>query len=52
MSAAPRRVRRCWIGDASFDARAGSLGGMLDLRGRPNTRPVLLDEATGAVVGH
>jgi phospholipase C len=40
------------IGDSSFDARAGSLGGMLDFRGRPNTGPVLLDEKTGAVVHH
>jgi phospholipase C len=38
------------IGDASYDARAGSLGGMFDLRGRPDTGRVLLDEATGAVV--
>jgi phospholipase C len=40
------------IGDSSFDARAGSLGGMLDFRGRPNTGPVLLDEKTGTVVHH
>ena len=40
------------IGDSSFDARAGSLGGMVDFRGRPNTGPVLLDEKTGAVVHH
>jgi phospholipase C len=40
------------IGDASFDTRAGSLGGMLDFRARPNTRPVLLDQKTGAVVRH
>jgi phospholipase C len=40
------------IGDASYDSRAGSLTGMLDLRGRPDTRPVLLDEKTGAVVRH
>jgi phospholipase C len=38
------------IGDASYDARAGSLGGMVDLRGRPDAGRVLLDEATGAVV--
>jgi phospholipase C len=37
------------IGDASYDARAGSLAGMLDFRRRPNTRPLLLDETTGAV---
>jgi phospholipase C len=40
------------IGDFSFDARAGSLGGMLNFRGRPHTRPVILDEKTGAVVRH
>jgi phospholipase C len=38
------------IGDHSYDARAGSLGGMLDLRRRPGLRPVLLDPRTGAVV--
>jgi phospholipase C len=38
------------IGDHSYDARAGSLGGMLDLRARPNLRPVLLDGRSGAVV--
>jgi phospholipase C len=37
------------IGDASYDAKAGSLAGMLDLRGRPDTRKLLLDPATGAV---
>ncbi len=39
------------IGDHSFDARAGSLTGMFDFWGHPNTRPVLLDP-TGAVLGH
>jgi phospholipase C len=37
------------IGDASFDARAGSLAGMLDFGQRPNVRPLLLDPTTGAV---
>ena len=36
------------IGDASFDARAGSLGGLFDWR-HPQHRQVLLDPATGAV---
>lgn len=40
------------IGDYSLDARAGSLTNMLDFRERPNVRPVLLDETTGAVVRH
>jgi phospholipase C len=38
------------IGDHSYDARAGSLNGLLDLRARPNLRPVLLDGKSGAVV--
>jgi phospholipase C len=38
------------IGDHSYDARAGSLSGLLDLRGRPHAQPVLLDGKTGAVV--
>ena len=38
------------IGDYSFDSHAGSLDGMLNFRGRPNVRPVLLSETTGAVV--
>jgi phospholipase C len=38
------------IGDHSYDARAGSLSGMLDLRGRPHVQPVLLDGKSGAVV--
>jgi phospholipase C len=38
------------IGDHSYDARAGSLNGLLDLRGRPDARPVLLDGTSGAVV--
>jgi len=38
------------IGDYSFDSRAGTLSNMLDFRARPNVRPVLLDETTGAVV--
>jgi phospholipase C len=37
------------IGDASFDAHAGSLAGMLNFI-RPNNRPVILNETTGAVV--
>jgi phospholipase C len=40
------------IGDGSYDSRAGSLTGMLDLRGRPEARRVLLDERTGAVIRH
>jgi phospholipase C len=36
------------IGDASFDARASSLGGLFDWR-HPQHRQVLLDPATGAV---
>jgi phospholipase C len=35
------------IGDFSYDARAGSLTGMLDLRGRPHTRPLILDGVSG-----
>jgi phospholipase C len=38
------------VGDHSYDARAGSLNGLLDLRGRPNARSVILDGTTGAVV--
>jgi phospholipase C len=37
------------IGDSSADKFAGSLNGMLDFRGRPDTRPLILDEKTGAV---
>ena len=40
------------IGDYSFDSRAGSLAGMLNFRGRPNTKPLILNETTGAVVRH
>jgi phospholipase C len=40
------------IGDSSFDARAGSITGMLDFFHHPNTRPLLLDPTTGAVVTH
>ena len=40
------------IGDYSLDTRAGSLTNMLNFHGRPNVRPVLLDETTGAVVRH
>jgi phospholipase C len=36
------------IGDASFDTRAGSLGGLFDWR-HPQQRQVLLDPSTGAV---
>ncbi len=41
------------IGDHSFDAIAGSLGGMFDFHGngRGNTKPLLLDPTTGAVLG-
>jgi phospholipase C len=41
------------LGGGSFDAIAGSLdgrGGLLNFRGRPNFRPVILDPATGEVV--
>jgi phospholipase C len=38
------------IGDHSFDERAGSLANMFNFHGRPDTRPVLLDAGTGAVV--
>ena len=37
------------IGDASYDVKAGSLSGLLSFL-RPNTRPLILDEASGAVV--
>ena len=40
------------IGDASYDAKADSMTSMLDFWQRPNTRPVLLDPATGAVTKH
>jgi phospholipase C len=40
------------IGDHSFDAVAGSLAGMFDFRQRPDTRPLILDPKTGAVVSH
>jgi phospholipase C len=36
------------IGDASYDARSGSLNGMFDFAA-PNTQPVLIDPNTGAV---
>jgi len=42
------------IGGGSFDAIAGSLdgrGGLLNFRVRPNFRPVILNPATGKVVG-
>ena len=37
------------IGDASFDAHAKPLTGMLDFRHGPTKKPVLLNPATGAV---
>jgi phospholipase C len=40
------------IGDASYDARAGSLTGMLDFHHRPDARTVLLNPTTGAVAKH
>ncbi|HEU0238247.1 MAG TPA: alkaline phosphatase family protein [Micromonosporaceae bacterium] len=40
------------IGDSSFDRRSNSVAGMLDFHQRPNTRPVILDPTTGAVVSH
>jgi phospholipase C len=40
------------IGGTSFDARAGSLTTMLDFRHHPDTRPLILDEKTGAVLRH
>jgi phospholipase C len=47
-----RFIERNWqtgrIGDASFDTRAGSLGGLFDFN-RPQNREVLLSPTTGAV---
>jgi phospholipase C len=40
------------IGDHSFDSRAGSLTGMFDFWQRPDTRPLILDPRSGAVVSH
>ncbi|WP_328328630.1 alkaline phosphatase family protein [Kribbella sp. NBC_00382] len=40
------------IGDASYDAQARSLTGMLDFHHRPDARPVLLNPTTGAVTRH
>ncbi len=40
------------VGDASYDQDAGSLRSMFDFRSRPHTRPLILDEKTGAVVRH
>ncbi len=40
------------VGDHAFDTRAGSLDGMFDFWHHPDTRPVLLDPATGGVVTH
>jgi phospholipase C len=40
------------IGDYSFDTKAGSLDSMLNFHSRPNTKPVLLNPTTGAVVRH
>jgi phospholipase C len=40
------------VGDASYDRDAGSLTSMFDFRSRPNARPLILDEKTGAVVRH
>jgi phospholipase C len=37
------------IGDYSFDSQAGSLNGMLNFKGKPNTKPLLLNETTGAI---
>jgi phospholipase C len=37
------------IGDKSFDSRAGSLTGMFNFNGRPNTRPLVLDPTSGAI---
>jgi phospholipase C len=34
------------IGDGSFDALAGSLGGMLDFK-NPHPKPLILDPITG-----
>jgi phospholipase C len=38
------------IGDSSFDERAGTVEDMFSWRALPDTRPVILDPATGAVV--
>ncbi len=47
-----RFIERNWdtgrVGDASFDTRAGSLGGLFDFY-RPQNREVLLSPTTGAV---
>jgi len=40
------------VGDFSADRGAGSLNGMLNFHGRANTKPVILNEKTGAVVGY
>ncbi|GAA3517689.1 phospholipase C [Actinocatenispora rupis] len=37
------------IGDHSYDAAAGPLGGMFDFRHAPDSTPLLLDPGTGAV---
>jgi hypothetical protein len=38
------------VGDHSFDERAGSVQPMFDWRAHPDTRPVILDPASRAVV--
>ncbi len=38
------------IGDHSFDARAGSLGGLFDFRSRQLNKPLFLDPSTGEPV--
>jgi phospholipase C len=38
------------IGDHSFDERAGSLNGMFNFHQRPDTKPLILDPKSGAVV--
>ena len=40
------------IGDSSFDKSSNSITNMLDFKHKPNTTPVILDPATGAVASH
>ncbi|HZD99379.1 MAG TPA: alkaline phosphatase family protein [Micromonosporaceae bacterium] len=40
------------LGDSSFDKSSNSITGMLDFHHKPNTTPVILDPATGAVKSH
>ena len=40
------------IGDSSFDKSSNSIAGMLDFKHKPDTTPLILDPATGAVKSH